>query len=152
MGRSKDAWLSGPGDLAEATVEDVPSKGDSVLVRGLPAAYSNQAQSEALEMKTVGRDQIATVNTAKLEVLQFAHGVVDPKFSVDEAQAIAEKYGPAFRKVIEKIDELSAMDKEAIVEANARFQGGGTDESGTELGDGTSNGSTGPNIPARTGA
>ena len=108
MARStKDAWLKGPGDLATAEVEDVPVPGESVLVRGLPAAYSNQASSEALKMTTVGMDQIATVDTARLEVLQFAHGVTDPTFTVDEAQQVAEKYGPAFKKVIAKIDELS---------------------------------------------
>ena len=105
MARStKDAWLKGPGDLATAEVEDVPVEGESVLVRGLPAAYSNQASSEALKMTTVGMDQIATVDTARLEVLQFAHGVIEPTFTVDEAQQIAEKYGPAFKKVIAKID------------------------------------------------
>jgi hypothetical protein len=123
MERSKkDAWLSGKGDLKEADVTDVPVKGQSVRVRGLPAAYSNQAQSEALEMKTIGREQIATVNTARLEILQFAHGVIEPEFSVEEAEAVAQRFGPAFRKVIAKIDELSGIDKEAIDEANARFR------------------------------
>jgi hypothetical protein len=122
---SKAAWLEGPGDLKEADVEDVPVKGKSVRVRGLPAAYSNQASSEALELKTIGREQVATVNTAKLEVIQFAHGVVDPEFSVKEAETIAQKYGPAFKRVVAKIDELSGVDKEAIDAANARFQGNG---------------------------
>ena len=127
MERSKkDAWLSGKGDLKEADVEDVPVKGQSVRVRGLPAAYSNQAQSEALEMKTIGREQIATVNTARLEILQFAHGVIEPEFSVQEAEQVAQTYGPAFRKVIAKIDELSGVDKEAIEDANARFRVGET--------------------------
>src|SRR4051812_1280117 len=118
MGRSnRDAWLSGPGDLTEADVEDVPVAGQSVRVRGLAAAYSNQASSEALELKTVGTQQIATVNTARLEVLQFAHGVIEPQFSVEEAEKIAARFGPAFKKVIAKIDELSGVDKEAIEKA-----------------------------------
>jgi hypothetical protein len=125
MGRStKSAWLEGPGDLKEADVEDVPVAGESVRVRGLPAAYSNQASSEALELKTIGNQQIATVNTARLEVLQFAHGCIDPSFTVEEAQAVSERFGPAFKKVIAKIDELSGVDKAAVEEANARFQGG----------------------------
>ena len=150
MGRStKESWLEGPGDLKEAEVEDVPVKGQSVRVRGLPAAYSNQASSEALEMKTTARgEQIATVNTGKLEVLQFAHGVIDPKFSVEEAQVIATKYGPAFRKVVEKIDELSGIDKEAIEEANARFQAGGTSTNGSDVGDAARAGDGGSVVPA----
>jgi hypothetical protein len=133
MERSKkDAWLSGKGDLKEADVTDVPVKGQSVRVRGLPAAYSNQAQSEALEMKTIGREQIATINTARLEVLQFAHGVIEPEFTVTEAEQVAQSFGPAFRKVIAKIDELSGVDKEAIEDASARFprSGEGTEQRG----------------------
>lgn len=115
-------WLQGPGDLKEADVQDVPIEGKSVKVRGLPAAYSNQASSEALELKTDRNgEQLATVNTARLEVLQFAHGVVEPSVTVDQAEQIAQKYGPAFKKVIAKIDELSGVDKEAIENANATF-------------------------------
>jgi hypothetical protein len=123
MSRStKQAWLEGPGDLREADVEDVPVKGQTVRVRGLPAAYSNQASSEALELKTTNQgEQLATVNTAILEELQFAHGCVDPTFSVEEARAISQKYGPAYKKVIAKIDELSGIDKEAIESAQAAF-------------------------------
>lgn len=126
MARStKDSWLSGPGDLEEAEVEDVPVKGQSVRVRGLPAAFSNQAQSEALKMVTgVRGEQTASVDTARLSVLQFAHGCVEPKFTVDEAQRVAEKYGPAFNKVVAEIDRLSGVDKEAIQDANDRFQAG----------------------------
>lgn len=123
---NKDAWLNGPGDLAEEDVVDVPVKGQSVRVRGLPAAYSNQATSEALELITGARgDQTAHINTEKLEVLQFAHGVIEPTFTVDEARQIAQRFGPAFRKVIAKIDELSGVDKEAIEKTNATFQAGG---------------------------
>lgn len=127
--RKKDAWLAGPGDLKEATVEDVPMPGESVLVRGLPAAYSNQATSEALEMKTVGREQIAMVNTAKLEVLQFRYGVIDPVFTQEEVEQVATKWGPAFKKVIAKIDELSGVDKDSIEQAEARFPARGAETS-----------------------
>ena len=133
MSRStKQAWLEGPGDLREADVEDVPVKGQSVRVSGLPAAYSNQASSEALELKTTNQgEQLATVNTARLEVLQFAHGVIDPVFTEEEAAAIAQKFGPAFKKVIAKIDELSGIDKEAIESAQATFPVGERSENGS---------------------
>lgn len=131
---TKEAWLEGPGDLREAEVEDVPVKGQSVRVRGLPAAYSNQASSEALELISGPRgEQSARVNTAKLEVLQFAHGVVDPKFSVEEAEQIAKRFGPAFKAVIAKIDELSGVDKEAIEKADATFPAGGGSANGSDV-------------------
>jgi hypothetical protein len=126
---TKQAWLEGPGDLREEDVEDVPVQGQSIRVRGLPAAYSNQATSEALELITGPRgEQTAHINTEKLEVLQFAHGCVDPTFTVDEARLVAQKFGPAFRKVIAKVDELSGVDKEAIEKTNATFQAGGSEQ------------------------
>lgn len=155
MGRSTiDAWLNGPGDLREADVEDVPVEGMTVRVRGLAAGYSNEAQSEATELKQVGQAQIVTINAARLEVLQFAHGVIDPQFTVDQAEAISQKYGPAFRKVIAKIDELSGLDKEAIVEAEARFPSGGngTADSGEAGLLATPTGSPGSDLPTRAGA
>jgi len=139
---TKKSWLEGPGDLEHDTVEDVPVKGESVTVRGLPAAYSNKASSEALEMKQVGREQVATVNTARLEVIQFAEGVTEPKFDEAEAQKIAEKYGPAFKKVIAKIDELSGVDKEAMDKAEARFPAGSRGENGSVVADATAAGSS----------
>lgn len=126
MGRStKDAWLEGPGDLKEADVEDVPVKGQTVRVRGLPAAYSNQATSEAARLVTDAKgEQVATLDQGKMEVLQFAHGVIDPVFTVEEAQKIAESYGPAFKKIVAKIDELSGVDKEALDNVQATFPAG----------------------------
>ena len=126
MDRStKDAWLEGPGDLEEADVEYVPVKGQSVRVRGLPAAYSSQATSEAIEFKTTGKgEQLSTINQARLEVIQFAQGVIDPKFTEEDAKAISEKYGPAFKKVVAKITQLSGIDAEAVEMAQATFPDG----------------------------
>jgi hypothetical protein len=126
---TKDAWLNGPSDLREDDVEDVPTPGQSVRVRGLSAAYSNHAISEALEMKQGRRgEQTGSMNMAKLEVLQFAHGCIDPEFTVEEAQQIAERFGPAFKRVIAKIDGLSGVDKEAAERTNAMFPVGGTEQ------------------------
>lgn len=154
MSRStKDAWLAGPGDLREAVVEDVPVKGSSVKVRGLPAAYSNEASSESLEWRTwPNGEQTATVNTARLEELQFAHGCVEPAFSVAEAKQIAQKFGPAFKKVVAKIDELSGIDKADIEAANKRFQGGDAEpERPSGDANGTAAGIGGPDDDARVG-
>jgi hypothetical protein len=134
---TKEALLSAS-DIETKEVE-LPSIGGSVVVQGLSAAYSNQASSEALEMKTTARgDQIATVNTAKLEVIQAQHGLVDPALSsFAEAETFAKNCGPAFKKVIEAIDELSGLDKEAITEAKATFPSSGEGKSGGKVDDGT---------------
>jgi hypothetical protein len=155
MGRStKSAWLEGPSDLREADVEDVPVPGQTVRVRGLPAGYSNQAQSEATELKQVGDSQFVNVNAAQLEVFQFAHGVIEPEFTVEEATEISNRFGPAFKKVIAKIDELSAVDKEAIEAAEARFPGGrnGAPDGGEARVHAPAAGSDGSDLPAPPGA
>lgn len=143
---TKDALLSAT-DLRTKEVE-LPSIGGSVEVQGLSAAYSNQASSEALEMKTTARgDQIATVNTAKLEIIQAQHGLVDPKLSsFAEAEQFAKNCGPAFKKVIEVIDELSGLDKEALSEAQAKFPGGGEKPGRSVVDDGVAAGSPGSTV------
>lgn len=153
MSRStKDAWLSGPGDLEEADVEDVPTKGSSVRVRALPATYSNRAQSKALEMKQTPRgDSTATVNTEQLEILQFAYGCVEPTFTEDEAAVIAEKWGPAFSKVIRKIVELSGIEEDSVETATARFQGGSASKNGGDVEAGAATGSGGSRLPSPAG-
>lgn len=129
---SKDEWLQGPGDLEEADVEDVPVKGKTIRVRGLPAAYSSQAQSESLKViNTSNGEQVATMDQAVLEVLQFAHGCVDPQFTEDEARTVSERFGPAFKKVIGEIDRLSGVNKEALEAQTAKFPAEERSENGS---------------------
>lgn len=129
---TKEAWLEGPSDLKEDDVFDVPVPGQSVRVRGLPASYSNQASSEALRLMTDRHgDQTATVDTAVMEVLQFHHGVIEPRFTIEESRKIAQRFGPAFKKVIARIDELSGVDKEALEKAEATFPAGERGQNGT---------------------
>lgn len=102
---------------------DLPSIGGSVKVRSLPATYSNQASSEALELTTGRRgEQVARINTAKLEELQVLHGLVEPKLnSIEDARVFMTRCGKAAKKVVEAIDELSGIDKEALESAEQRF-------------------------------
>ena len=133
MARStKEAWLTGPADLKEADVDDVPVTGESPSGSGASRPPTpTRRPSEALELKnTPNGDQIATVNQSRLEILQFTHGVVDPQFNEQEATIIATRFGPAFKKVIAKIDELSGVDKEAIERAEATFPSNGAGASG----------------------
>ena len=148
---TKDAWLQGPGDLREADVQDVPVPGMSVKVRGLSAKYAADMQGQ-IKIETQGREQIAKVDTAAMELIQFVHGVIEPTFTENEARQVQARFGPAFKKVIEKIDELSEIDKDAIEKAKATFPDGDGGKAGPDVGDGTSNGSARPDVPARAGA
>jgi hypothetical protein len=149
---SKEAWLQGPGDLREAEVTDVPVKGSSVLVRGLSARYAAEVQAQ-MKLVQEGQDQIAKIDLPRMELLQFVNGCIDPRFTEAEAAQIQERFGPAFRKVIAKIDELSGIDKEAIDAVEQRFPAGGVDEvRGPEDADRASAGSAGPDLPVRVGA
>lgn len=149
---TKDALL-GATDLVEREIE-LPTLGGSVRVRSLPAAYSNQAQSEALEVVTGRRgEQTAHVNTAKLEALQVLHGLIDPKFnSIEEVNTFAQQCGPAWHEIVKAIDEISGLDKEAIERANAMFQSGGPGPAGEVVGNGVGAGDSRPDLPVRTGA
>ena len=124
-----DAWHAArrthgsqvPATSREADVEDVPVAGESVRVRGLPAKYTAEIQGQ-LKLVTEGREQIAKIDVPTMEMLQFVHGVIDPEFNEPRPPQIQERYGPAFRKVVAKIDELSGIDKEAIEKAEPRFR------------------------------
>jgi hypothetical protein len=152
MSRStKEAWLAGPGDLQEDDVHDVPADGMTVRVRGLSAKYSAEVQGQ-LKLVQQGREQIAKIDVAAMELLQFVHGCIDPTFTEQEARLIQQKFGPAFKKVVAKIDELSGIDKEAIEKVEQTFPAGGTGQEGTDVGDGASAGNGGPDLHVRVGA
>lgn len=128
---SKDA-LFGASDIRERDVH-LPSLDLTVKVRSLPAAYSNEAQSEATTISTDARGR-ATVDTdtAKLEALQVLHGLVEPRLdSIEEATRLSECWGAAWHKVVDAIRELSGIDEEAVEQTNARFPDGGQGATGS---------------------
>ena len=126
MGMLTKEALLGASDLVEREV-NLPSIGGSVRIRSLPAAYSNEATSKALELVTGSRgEQTAHINTQKLEILQVLHALVDPKLSsYEEASTFAQNCGPAWHALVKEIDAISGIDKEAIEKANATFPAGG---------------------------
>ncbi len=127
MARStKDGWLSGDGDLKEEEVTDVPVPGQSVKIRALSATISNGATSEAVSTSEVKGEQRMKVDSVKLDIIRFAHGVIEPQFTVAEATLISGKYGPAFSRVITAINRLSGITEEAVADTEARFPDSGT--------------------------
>jgi hypothetical protein len=155
MPLSKSDLLNGS-DLTTKEVT-LPALKGTVTVQALPAAYSNQAQSDALEVVTGRRgEQTARVNTAKLEEIQVLHGLVDPRFdTIEEVRAFSMKYGSSWRKIVNAIDEISGIDKEEIEKANAMFQDDGPgEERRHDVANGASRreGSRRPDVPVRAGA
>ena len=134
---SKDALLKAS-DLRTKEIE-LETIGGSVVVQGLSAAYSNQASSEALEMKTTARgDQIASVNTAKLETIQVLHGLVEPKLdTIEEAEQFMQNCGPAAKAIVEATANFTDADLLAKVSRGlgARMTGIGMDELNTKFAD-----------------
>lgn len=121
---TKDAWLSGPSDLKEREVKDVPVKGQSVKIRALSASVANQVNTDAITNTIQGNRQVMRVDGAMLDVLKFHHGVTEPQFDLEESKKIAARFGPAFNKVIREINEISGITEEDAKTAEARFQGG----------------------------
>lgn len=142
-------------DLVEREV-DLPSLGGTVKVRSLPAAYSNQAMTDAQETHIDRRgEQTAKINVRKLEEIKVLHGLIDPKFdNLEEVRSFAENCGAAWNLIVKAIDEISGVDQESVEKINSRFPAGGQGEGGAVVGDAASNGSGAgrPDLPARAGA
>lgn len=132
-------------DLRTEEVE-LETLGGSVLVTGLSAAYADDARSSAVETVIEGDRQIGKMNIKRLEVLEVFHGLVEPKLNSEiEAEQFLKNCGPAARTVLDKIDELSAIDKEAIAKTATEFPSseGVQDVSGADGANGASVGPTG---------
>lgn len=117
----KAAWGKSTLKTKEIEVEEL---GGTVLIRELPASYSADIASN-IQIIQDGREQRAKVDTAKMERLQFAFGVIDsdgePMFTEAEVKDLALRHGRVFKIVIAAIDDLSGVDKEAIEKAEATF-------------------------------
>ena len=114
---SKAAWLKGPGDLIEFDLE-VPGVGGTVKVRSLTAGQSNLIGTECMTMKG---DEMK-FDTNRREAMTFAEGVVEPKFTEQEANRIAHKWGPAFKLVVSVINEISGTQDDALEKARRKFR------------------------------
>lgn len=119
-----DSWRRHGGDLKEEEVHDVPVEGESVLIRALPASFSAKLMSH-LDVSADGRQEMGQLQTSKVQILQFKEGVIDPELSEEDVQWIADHYGPAFHRVMERINAISSVDEEAIEAKAAQFPNGG---------------------------
>jgi hypothetical protein len=107
-----DQILDAP-DLAEEVVE-VPAWGGEVRVR----AFSKAKQQELRRAATVvtiganGKPE-EDVDSAKLERLMLVAGLVDPVFSFDQADLLAEKSAGAVDTILKRILAISGLTEDA---------------------------------------
>jgi hypothetical protein len=100
-------------DLTEETV-DVPEWGGAVKVRG----FSKGEQMEMRKEATVD----TKIDTDRLEILMFVHGVSEPKFTADDMAALRQKAAGAVDRVLKRITILSGISEEAVAEAEKQFR------------------------------
>lgn len=147
---TKDALLAAS-DLREEELY-LPSLGGSVRVRTLSAAYSNDAISQASSVENVRGEAVAKFSAAKLEELKVLKGLVEPKLdSLDEVHNWSLQIGPAWKAIVEKIDELSGLSKEAADATDRAFPVGGASSHGPAQSDGSAAGSNGSDQPVSVG-
>jgi hypothetical protein len=114
---SKSSWLEGPGDLEETEV-DVPGVQDAVKIRSLTARQQADIRDACLSMK----GDTAKVNSARMGVLTFMRGVVEPKFNENEAEQVQRRFGRSFTLVVDAINEISQASEADVERARRRFR------------------------------
>lgn len=109
----KQSWLGGATDLEEGELY-VESIGTWVKVRALSVGQITRIQRKSM-------DKSGQADPQKIAVQTFAIGVVEPKFSEEEANVIVHRFGQAVLKVVNEINRLSGFSEEAIEAAEQRF-------------------------------
>lgn len=118
IGSVKDILDRAPSDLVEEVLE-IPEWNCSVKVRSLTAAQSASVKQRGFGFK----GEETQVAWAEMEIVQFQQGVVEPRFSEDEARKLHLRSGRGFQRVIAWLDAKSGMDKEELRKAREEFQG-----------------------------
>lgn len=103
-----------PADLQE---EDVEVWGGKVRVRSLTAAQSAAVKQASIDLKGRHPD----VAWAEMERRQFLYGVIIPKHTKEQVKDLHVSSGVGFKKIVDKIDELSGIDKEELRKAQDEF-------------------------------
>ena len=107
-----DEILDAP-DLDEQTIY-VEAWGGEVKVRAFSKATQQRLRRDATIVKVgAGGKLEEEIDPSKLERLSFVAGVVEPAFSVDQADRLAEKSAKAFDLVLKAIFALSAITEES---------------------------------------
>jgi hypothetical protein len=109
------ALENAPADLEEVDVEGV--FGGKVRIRALTAAQAAVVKGVTVDT----RGKTPTITWADMERKQFQLAVITPAFSAEEVRRLHATSGRSFARVIAEIDRISAMDKEALRDAQKDF-------------------------------
>lgn len=97
-------------DITEEIV-DVPEWGGPVTIRGLTKAKQHELRGMSTDPRT------GQIDTNKLEMQLFIHGVVDPKIEPIQATELLQKSAGAIDRVLKRIMTISGMSEEAVKDA-----------------------------------
>lgn len=118
IGSVEEILKKAPEDLKQETV-DVPEWGCSVKIKSFTAA-----QSAAIRERGFGfQGEETKVAWAEMEITQFQMGVIEPRFTEDQVRELHLTSGVGYQRVIEAMDKLSRLDKEALRKAREEFPG-----------------------------
>lgn len=118
IGSVEQILEAAPKDIVKDTLA-IPEWGYAVRVQSFTAA-----QSAAIKQRGFGfKGEETTVAWAEMEIMQFQMGVIEPKFSEEQVRQLHLSSGPGFARVIEKLDDLGKIDKEALRKAREEFPG-----------------------------
>ena len=113
---SIDEILAAP-DLGEKTVE-VTDWGGSVVVRGMTKKEQQQLRKQALDPLT------GQIDPDRMEILMLAHCLAEPKITIEQAEALAQKSASAFDKVLTAIMDVAGLSEAVQKEALKSFRPG----------------------------
>ena len=90
-------------------------RGGAVKVQGMSVAQRTSLLSRIRDSKT------GEIDAEKASVVAFIEGVVEPKFSMGDYEALRQKYAGAIDRVTKKFLELSGLETRALEEARKGF-------------------------------
>lgn len=102
-----------PADLTEEVVQ-VPEWGCSVRIRSQTAGAAARVKQAGMVLDE-SSEQGFRIDVAVMERHQFFEGVIEPRFTLEQAEELQETSGPGFQRVIQALDRLSGTRRDGEV-------------------------------------
>lgn len=118
--RTRDEILA-VSDIKEETIA-VPEWDTTLKLRGLTLGEINHITNFATRKD-------GKLDNLRMNALMFVRGVVEPKFTDQDAEALAGKSAGVILRVAVKISELSGVSVEALASALKNSESGPSDDS-----------------------
>ena len=119
VGTVEQILEAAPKDLTEDICE-VPEWGFSVRIRSSSAAQQSLIKEEGF----VFEGENTRVNWAEMDIKAFQMGVIEPVFSEEEVRRLHLSSGPGFNRVLNALNDINNISKEAVEKVKERFPGG----------------------------